>query len=280
MKVSVVMACRDSNPSLLEMSIMSVLKQTYSSFEFIIVDDGSIIPIENVIRRFTDDSRITIYRIENSGLGAALNYGINKSSGKYIARLDDDDIMCSKRLQKQVDYLDTHKEVSCVGTQNYDKVEKKYLSHRRYPTDHKKIINDLLRLKWAMAHTTLMFRKDCFEKIGGYRIKGGGQDLDLFIQFGTIGKLANIDEFLVFYTLSKKGISVVNKKKYDAYLFALNDVKERDLYPEYRSIVDKSINALHKFQVKNNSNRISKYKRSLMIFKVQFLGKNFLLKNE
>jgi glycosyltransferase involved in cell wall biosynthesis len=270
MKVTVVMACKDSNPTLLEMSIKSVLKQTYSSFEFIIVDDGSKTPLEDIIRSITDDTRITIYRIKHSGLGAALNYGISKSSGEYIARLDDDDIMCTERLQKQIDYLDSNKDVSCVGTQHYDKVGQKYFFHRRYPTDHQEIIKDLLGLKWAMAHTTLMFRKDCFIKIGGYRIKGGGQDLDLLIQLSTMGKLANIDEFLVYYTLSKTGLSIINKKKYNAYLFALNDVKERNLYPEYRSIVDKSLNALHKFNVKNYLNRT---KRLLMLLKVQFLGK-------
>ena len=116
MTVSVIMASCNPEKELLTIAIKSVLKQTFDNFEFIIVDDGSKSPIEPIVRSISNDQRIAVFRIDNSGLGAALNYGISKSSGKYIARLDDDDMMLPERLQKQVGYMDAHPEVSCVGT--------------------------------------------------------------------------------------------------------------------------------------------------------------------
>ena len=77
MKVSVVMAGRNSNPTLLKEAIDSILTQTFQDFEFIFVDDGSDKPMESVILSIFSDPRISVYRIEHAGLGAALNHGIS-----------------------------------------------------------------------------------------------------------------------------------------------------------------------------------------------------------
>ena len=116
MKVSVVMAGRNSNPALLKEAIDSILNQTFQDFEFVFVDDGSDKPMEPVVRSLSFDHRIAVYRIGHSGLGAALNHGIAHSEGEYIARIDDDDLMLPSRLEKQVRFLDIHPEVSCVGS--------------------------------------------------------------------------------------------------------------------------------------------------------------------
>ena len=271
-KVSVVMAGRNSKPALLKEAIDSVLNQTFSDFEFIFVDDGSNNLMEPIIRSISCDERIVVYRIEPSGLGAALNFGISKSHGDYIARLDDDDVMLPTRLEKQVSFLDRHAEVSCAGTWFYDKVGEKCLPHRTYPVEHMTLIEDLLNLKWGLAHTTVMFRKDAFDKVGGYRISGGGQDLDLFLQLGTVGNLANVNEYLTCYTMSANGLGSVNPKKKEAYIFALNDVVERNLYPAYVEIAKSSIRRLKK---ENKSVLRTRLIRTLMVWRVRLLGKTF-----
>ena len=271
-KVSVVMASRNPDPVMLKESLDSILGQTYNDYEIIVVDDGSDSSIESIVRTISDDKRIKFFRISHSGLGAALNYGIKHSCGEYIARIDDDDLMLPTRLEKQVAFLNRHLEVSCVGTWFCDKVGKKCLPHRAYPIEHNKLIEDLLNLHWGLAHTTVMFRKDAFDKVGGYRISGGGQDLDLFLQLGTVGKLANVDEYLTCYTMSANGLGSINPKKKEAYIYALNDVVERNLYPEHVEIAKSSIQRLKK---EKRSVLRTRLIRTLMVWRVKLLGKTF-----
>lgn len=273
MKVSVVMASCNPDYDLLKKSIQSVLNQTFKDYELIIVDDGSEKPLEPIIKSIFDDLRIRVYRIDNSGLGAALNYGIGKSTGIYIARLDDDDMMLSERLEKQVLFLEHNADVSCVGTWFYDKHDSKYFPHRKYPTGHNDIVKSLLNFRFSLAHTTLMYTRDAFERIGGYRIKRGGQDLDLILQLGTVGKLANIPEYLTYYNMSASGLGTVNPQKYQAYLFAINDVVNRNLYPEFRKISLSSVEHLKhidKSPVKSLREKLIRY---YLIMRVNIFGK-------
>ena len=270
MRVSIVMAGRNSNPAFLKEAIDSVLNQSFQDFEFIFVDDGSDNPMEPVVHSISNDARISIYRIEPSGLGAALNYGIKKAKGEYIARLDDDDLMLPTRLEKQFAFLNTNADVSCVGSFFYDMVGQKCYPHRKYPINNEEIIKGLLSLHWGLAHTAVMFRKTSFDTIGGYRIPGGGQDLDLFLQLGTTGKLANVDEYLTCYRMSETGLGSVNPKKKEAYLFALENVVNRDLYHENRDITLLSINKLKEGMQSPKKKRKT---RKLLVWRVKLFGK-------
>jgi len=273
MNVSVVMASCNPQYDLLKLAIQSVICQTYKDFELIVVDDGSEFPIEPIVKAFFVDNRIKVLRITNSGLGAALNYGIQQARGQYIARLDDDDLMLPERLEKQVTFLESHPEVSCVGTWFYDKNGNKYYPHRAYPTEHDEIVQSLLKFRFSLAHTTLLFRRHAFDAIGGYRIQRGGQDLDLELQLGTVGRLANIPERLTFYTMSANGLGTVNPQKYQAYLFALEDVVNRNLYPEYKHITLVSIDGLKR--IENSPLKVIREKliRYYLITRTRLFGK-------
>lgn len=273
MKVSIVIASCNPNQELLRLALESILRQTYRNYEVIIVDDGSKTPVETYVHDITNDSRIKVLRIPNSGLGAALNYGIQHSSGEYIARLDDDDMMVETRIQKQMNYLDSHPNVSCVGTWHYDKIGNKCFPHRKFPTEHEEIVKSLLVFRFALAHTTLMFRRTAFNLIGGYRIPRGGQDLDLELQLGTVGKLANLGEYLNYYTMSATGLGTVNPTKYEAYLFALEDVLNRNLYPQYQNIVISTVKKLKEINNSPIKNVREKAKRFFLIQRVKLAGK-------
>ena len=121
-----------------------------------------------------------------------------------------------------------------------------------------------------------MFRRDAFDKIGGYRIPRGGQDLDLELQLGTVGKLANIDEYLNYYTMSATGLGTVNPKKYEAYLFALQDVYNRKLFPQYQSIAKSSIEKLQAIDNSSLKSWREKLKRYLLILRVKLLGRKIV----
>lgn len=282
MKVSVIMACRNSNEELLSRSIKSVLCQTYKDFEFIIVDDGSAEPLSRVVGKISQDYRLKVYQISNSGLGAALNYGVQMSKGEYICRIDDDDAMTSDRMAKQVDYLDKHPDVSCLGTQFFFEAGGSIIKHRHFPTDHESIFRDTLSLRWALAHSSLMYRRCCFDKIGGYRVKGVGQDVDLFIQMGLVGKLANIDEYLTYYHLSSYSLSAKNpSKRLEAYLFAFSELQNQNTNPEYQVIISKSIESLKKQIASADKSKLSNFPLEKILFTkfVQWFGKKITFNN-
>lgn len=277
MKVSVVMASRNPQRNMLESAIKSVLAQTFKDFDLIIVDDGSDAPIEGDIKEISSDDRIRVYRISNSGLGAALNYGINKSDAQYIARLDDDDLMCPTRLEKQFAFMDKHPEVSCLGTQHFDKVGNRYRKHKFYPVDHEQMVKAMLTdRRLPMAHTALMFRRSSFDEIGGYRIPGGGQDADLILQMSRVGKLANLSEYLTYYTMTTAGLGTVNPNKRKAYLYAYEEILKQNVYPQYEPQIKNSISIL-KDQIAAGQKSVRKTRiiRKLLALRIILLGKEF-----
>jgi glycosyltransferase involved in cell wall biosynthesis len=115
--VSVVMAVRNGDAYLRE-SVESILGQTYWNFEFIIIDDGSTDESPCLLADFArGDKRICIVTQENAGLTESLNRGMQKARGKYIARMDADDISMPDRFALQVSWLEAHPEVAVLGGQ-------------------------------------------------------------------------------------------------------------------------------------------------------------------
>ena len=94
----------------IELTIQSVLKQTYENFEMIIIDDYSTDHTCDIVQRYMKlDKRIKLYKLDqNSGAAVARNYGINKAIGRYIAFLDSDDLWDRQKLEKQINYMKNH----------------------------------------------------------------------------------------------------------------------------------------------------------------------------
>jgi len=116
-KVSIVMSVYNAQKYLDE-AIESILNQTYSNFEFIIINDGSTDKSLEIIENYAKkDSRIIVINRENKGLIYSLNEGIRKANGKYIARMDADDISLPQRLEKQVEFMEKNKNIGICGTQ-------------------------------------------------------------------------------------------------------------------------------------------------------------------
>ena len=115
--VSVLMSVYNGDRYLDE-AIDSILSQTYENFEFIIINDGSTDHTKDILSSYSNqDNRIRVFHQKNHGLTFSLNRGLELSRGKYVARMDADDISSPRRLEEQINYLRANPEVGVLGTQ-------------------------------------------------------------------------------------------------------------------------------------------------------------------
>jgi glycosyltransferase involved in cell wall biosynthesis len=198
--VSVVMPLHNARPYVAK-AIDSILRQTFSDFEFIIVDDGSTDGSSDIAQRYAArDSRIRLVRQANTGVSAASNAGISMARGEFIARMDHDDISVHTRLQQQVKYLQTHAECVAVGGQAMF-IDELGLPLRLFgvPLAHEAIDTALLST-WGMFHPTMMARTEALRAIGGYSLEFCNlEDLDVFLKLAEFGRMANLPGVLVHY---------------------------------------------------------------------------------
>lgn len=149
-------------------SIESILKQTYKNWCLIIIDDGSTDNTRSIINGYTDRRIKLIKSLKNNGVAASLNIGIDNlnDDSKYVARMDSDDIMLEYRLEKQVEYLEKHNEISILGSNMIIKKEESSTSTvlvSHYPTDNISIMTTLL-FNNPIAHPTVMLRKNVLKE--------------------------------------------------------------------------------------------------------------------
>lgn len=203
--VSVIMSCYNSEQYLME-AIKSILNQTYSKFEFIIVNDGSTDSTLDIIKSIKD-SRIIILNQENQGLATALNNAIKIAKGKYILRMDADDISLSHRIQKQVSFMESNPEVGVLGSAIIFIDEKDNQLGRSFSLLSSRLIEKfILNHKGnVMAHPSVIIRKELFDKYGGYcRHMTFSQDYQLWSKFlrkGVVFK--NLKEALLKYRINE-----------------------------------------------------------------------------
>ncbi|MDU1889291.1 MAG: glycosyltransferase [Dysgonomonas sp.] len=243
--ISVVMPAYDVG-EYIELSIKSILNQTLSDFEFIIIDDGSTDNTVDIIKSF-NDKRIKLYiQDKNMGLFHTLNYGLNLSSGKYIARMDGDDVSIPERFRMQVDFLEKNKEISILGTSiirmdNNIRID--------YPLDHDSIKVHLLRDP-AFAHPTVMMRRaDIVSK--GLKYGSFVEDYSLWTDAAIAGvKFANLNEVLLEYrvyatqftssNITKLEVEAKKIRRKYAMAFSNNRLSEKDLWAIERNYFEVS----------------------------------------
>jgi glycosyltransferase involved in cell wall biosynthesis len=198
-KVSVVMSVHNEE-RYVSKAIQSILEQTFSDFEFIIIDDGSAGRTTEILGGYQqEDTRIMALRHQlKKGLAQSLNEGIRMARGRYIARMDADDISLPTRLEKQVAFLDMHPEVGLVGTLCYEVDEKDAIVRKwvlpSSPSDVRKALLDLNPL----VHSSVMIRKEVFDDIGYYNeTLQYSQDYELWLRIARQYEIANLSEPLV-----------------------------------------------------------------------------------
>ena len=148
-------------------SILSLVSQSYGDFEIIAIDDGSSDSTGKILSELANlDNRIRLFSQDNIGLTRSLNRGIGYAKGKYIARLDSDDVCENSRLKLQVDYLESNPNVALLGgrakivDEAGTTVLTSYLDQKQ--------IEKKMRFTNCLVHSTVMFRRSLFLEIGLY----------------------------------------------------------------------------------------------------------------
>lgn len=189
----------------LQLSIESILNQTYGNFEFLICDDGSTPEAKQMLEAFREkDSRIKLIRPGNKiDLASKLNACIQEAAGGFIARMDDDDYAAPERFEKQLAFLEAHADVAFVGcsvTLLRDGVRTGARIFPEYP-----MVKDFF-ITQPYIHPTLMFRRQVLDKAGGYseeRRQFLCEDYDLLLRLYSMGyRGANLQEQLLVYRVS------------------------------------------------------------------------------
>jgi glycosyltransferase involved in cell wall biosynthesis len=209
-------------------AVESVLSQSYSDFEFLIVDDGSIDGSADYLCSLRDP-RIKLTVRENRGLGATLNELFRNSQTEYVARMDADDTCEPHRLEKQMAFLRDHCDVVMLGTGIDFIVGNRIVDGFRPLTEHSEIRRRLFQRRPGLNHPTLVVKREAWAGVGGYRFAGAGEDLDFCLRVSDFGRVANDPEALYHYRLREQSLTFkTGAETQRGYTFAVACAKARE----------------------------------------------------
>ncbi|MBN2395328.1 MAG: glycosyltransferase [Candidatus Atribacteria bacterium] len=206
-------------------SIESILEQSFTDFEFIIVNDNPERKDNEFILNFYKkrDERILLVKNEqNVGLTKSLNKAKEMALGKYVARMDADDISHPERFYLQYNFLESNPNIILCGSLIYLINEKgKKIRKKRFPLFNEEITHKLV-LKNVIAHPTMFFRNEKYLRYNDqYRY---AQDYDFSTTCLRYGYLANVNKYLLYYRISRQQIGSKRIKEQDAYA---NRIREK-----------------------------------------------------
>lgn len=221
-------------------AIESILNQTFTDFEFIIINDSSTDKTEEIIEEYAKkDNRIVYEKNDkNMKISKTLNRGMDMAKGKYIARMDADDVSFKERLEKQVKYMEENPNCGVIGTcflgfQNDDKT--KTTKNIRPEDDHVIRLHGLYCCQFA--HPTVMIRKSVFDENNlRYNHKYDGcEDYELWTRAKNFTRFHNLPEFLLYYRIHGDNVSIKSHNKQfmlsnKIYEAALREIIEDDFY--------------------------------------------------
>ncbi|MGA3131272.1 MAG: glycosyltransferase family A protein [Terracidiphilus sp.] len=187
-------------------AVESILAQTYDNFRFLIIDDGSRDGSTEYLKSIKDP-RVDLIVRENRGLGATLNQLFAESETEYVVRMDSDDKCAPDRLTRIRAFIESNDDFVMAGSDQAFLVGTKTLKAAPRPTDHESIRRLLLKKRPGILHPTVVVRRDAWERIGGYRLSGAGEDLDFCLRMCDIGRVTNIPEVLYYYRLHATSLS-------------------------------------------------------------------------
>jgi glycosyltransferase involved in cell wall biosynthesis len=256
--VSVLMPVYNGEQYLAE-AMESILRQSFGDFEFIIVNDGSTDGTDRIIKSYSD-SRIKYMNFaQNVGLSEALNAGLAVAQGKYIARMDADDLSAPTRLAAQVKFLEEHADHVAVGCF----VAKLDQNRKLLVSEGGRFLDDEdLRLGLAVEnvyyHGEVMFRGDVVKGQRLYYRKEAypADDYQMWCELSKYGKLRVVEQILYLYMVNENGISQTKR--------ALMKRKVREVSSEYVMVNGRPLKTLN--EINDFANKVRKLQNKEMLF--------------
>ncbi|MBU1046181.1 glycosyltransferase [Patescibacteria group bacterium] len=274
-KITVLMPVFNGEKYLKE-AIESVLNQTFTNFEFLIINDGSTDSTEKIIKSYSDSRIKLINNKKNIGVIRSLNKGLSLSKGEYIARMDADDISLPKRLEIQVEFMDKNPQIGIAGAWAKIIGEKKIRCSK--PIVNQEKIKIALLFKCPMIHPSVIIRKNFLVKNNlNYNIKyKHAEDYDLWTRAIKYFPITNIKKTLIQYRIHDSNISKTqsNNQNETATQIRVRQLKENlkinptdeditiheNIYkPESHEIKDFLENEENWFNLLKNQNKITNF---------------------
>ena len=194
-------------------SIDSILNQSYKNIQLIIIDSSDDGMTSDILHSYSD-SRICYFFQDKAGIANALNFGLEKATGDYIARMDADDISLPSRIEKQINFMELHSEISILGT-GVDVIDKdgNVVIKSAINYHHDSEIKSKLIFGNCIMHPSVMMRAGLIKNGWRYDAAFYAEDLDLWTRMAAKGiKFANLKESLVLYRLTGSNSSSLYSK--------------------------------------------------------------------
>lgn len=206
--ISVLMPVKNAGP-FLHASIASILAQTYTNFELLLIDDGSDNGSLAICQGYAQsDRRIIVLQNQNSGVANALNYGLALAKGRYMARIDADDVCFPNRFEQQIAVLEANPGIAVTGASAWvidDRGVK--IGSLKPPTSPADIRLQLLSNN-CVIHPSVMARLAMVMEIGGYRpVFEGCEDYDLWLRITAVADIINLSDMLLYYRMHDGQVS-------------------------------------------------------------------------
>ena len=213
-------------------AIKSILSQSFTDFEFIIIDDGSTDHSWDVVQSFSDNRMITVRNENNRGTYPTRNLGMKMAKGKYIAVMDADDIAMPDRLMKQYDYMERHPKLLALGTNHQvlgsDRIYKK-------PVSYTDICASLLHNNYVL-HPSMLIQSDILRKLNGYDEKFVyASDYDLVCWLCRIGQIENLPDVLMTYRWHPDQITQAKRSEQKRYADIIRQNFQIEFINEHKS---------------------------------------------
>ena len=220
-EVSIILPVYNGGPHLPK-AINSILSQSFGNFELIIVNDGSTDNSKQVITSFNDPRIVYIANERNSGLIFTLNKAIDKASGKYIARMDADDICHTDRLAEQKKWLDEHSATSVVAS-TIEFIDENDQPAGHWPEDRASISAKSIRKKLphdnCIAHPSVMARAEILKTYRYKAYQKNIEDYDLWLRLLADGKIIEkIEKPLLLYRVHAQSVTGTQLKAGNFFL--------------------------------------------------------------
>ena len=243
-KISIIMSVYNEERHL-RASIESILNQTFTDFEFIIVNDGSTDASLEIIKSYADARIQIINNEENIGLTKSLNKAIKKARGEYIARQDADDISLPDRFEAQLKYLAKHPKTALLGTSIYVINEKGKMMKRRIalPSPGKALFKGN-----RFFHGSLIIKKDIIDELGPYNEQFKySQDYELVLRISRIYDTRNLTTPLYKLRFHDKSITSAKRKEQKLYGIFAQKLAKNELDNKSKEAIEKNIPNLYPF---------------------------------